>query len=181
MSALPSVLIRKSTGEIIKHALYPREDMQPIVGLDPDLEWLVKFEPYAAPDYDSRIFVLNRIESITTTPHPDYAWLNQYQITYSTTKRVIEEITINIENAEVEANTTMLPYTKQLKYTILALGVLFRNLDGMTLTAKEQLVKDKMLALATRVWKNDAELQAKINEAIAGTEPNIDSGWEKDV
>ena len=180
MAALQSVLIRKSTGEIIKHALYPREDMQPIDGLDPDLEWLVKYEPYLAPDYDSRIFLLNRTEEVTTTPHPDYEWLNQYQITYSTTKRVDEDIVLSIENAEVQANETMLPYTKQLKYLTLGLGVLFRNVDGMTLTQKEQVVKDKMIALATRVWKNDAELQAKVAELVAGTEPNIDEGWEKD-
>ena len=28
-----------------------------VEGLDPDLEWLVKYEPYIAPDYDSRVFV----------------------------------------------------------------------------------------------------------------------------
>ena len=180
MAALPSVLLRKSTGEIIKHALYPREDMQPVVGLDPDLEWLVKFEPYLVPDYDSRIFLLNRIEEVTTTPHPDYSWLNQYRITYSTTKRVNDDIILNVENAETQANETMLPYTKQLKYLTLGLGVLFRNLDGMALTPKELVVKDKMMVLATRVWKNDAELQLKVAEIIAGTEPNIDAGWEKD-
>lgn len=180
MSALPSVLIRKSTGEIIKHALYPREDMQPIIGLDPDLEWLVKHEPYLAPDYDSRIFILNRIESITKTAHPDYEWLNQYQITYSTAKRTDQEITVSIENAEVEANETMIPYNKQLKLLALSVGVLFRNLDGMTLTPKEQTIKTKMLDVAVRIWKNDAAVRAKVNELTAGTEPNIDEGWEKD-
>jgi polyhydroxyalkanoate synthesis regulator phasin len=175
----PAVLIRKSTGEIIKHADYPREDMQPISGLDPDLEWLIKYKPFVAPDYDSRIFVLNQTEEMTAIPHPDYPLLNQYRITFSTTKRVVDEIKVSIENAEREANENIFPYAKQLKILTLGLGVLFRRVEGMTLTTKETAVKDKILKLAVNVWKNDQALQNKIKELTAGLEPNIDEGWEK--
>ena len=94
--SLPAVLIRKSTGEIIKRGLYPREDMALIDGLDPDLEWLLVYIPYEAPDYDPRVFVLTTTESITTQPHPDYIHLNQFLVTYNTVKRDIESIESSI-------------------------------------------------------------------------------------
>ena len=74
---VPSVLINRATGEIIKHTDYPRWDMEPVTDIEPNLEWLVKYQPYAIPDYDSRIFVLKQIEEITTTPHPEYPHKNQ--------------------------------------------------------------------------------------------------------
>jgi len=173
-----AVLIRKSTGEIIKHGFYPREDMQLIEGLDPDLEWLVKYEPFLVPDYDSRIYVLNRHEEVTTESHPDYPHLNVYKITYSTTKRTTEEIETSIVNAENNANEQVIPYTKQLKLLALSVGVLFRNIEGMELTVKEQAVKNKMMQVAVNVWKNDAKVREKIQQLSEGIEPNIDEGWE---
>jgi len=178
--SLPSVLIRKSTGEIIKHADYPREDMEPIIGLDPDLEWLVKRELFVAPDYDSRIFILNQNEAITTTPDLEHTHLNQYQISYNTIKRGSEDIQQAVENAERQANESIFPYTQQLKTILLGVAVLFRKTEGLSLSPKEQVVADRVMALAVRVWKNDQAMRDKIQEVIAGTEPNIDEGWEKD-
>lgn len=175
----PAVLIRKSTGEIIKHADYPRVDMELIVGLDPDLEWLLKYTPFVEPDYDSRIYILRRIEEVTTTPHPEYPHLNQYKIIFATVKRAVDEITLAIENAENDANNGVFPHTRQLKMIVLGLGVLFRKVEGMALTAKETVVREKVLALATKVWKNDQVLRDKVAELSAGLEPNFDEGWEK--
>ena len=179
--SLPCVLIKKSTGEILKHAMYPRPDMQPVIGLDSDLEWLIKYEPSPVPVYDTRIFKLNKIESITTTPHPVYTWLNQYQITYSTTKLPTSDIEVNIIQAEVQANETLLPNTQQLKLIALSVGILFKNLNNNLLTTKEQAIKDKMISVATRIWNNDTELKAKLTELSTGLEPNIDAGWEKET
>ena len=178
--SLPSVLIRKSTGEIIKHSNYPRTDMEPIVGLDPDLEWLVKRELFEAPDYDSRIFILNKNEAITTTADTEFPHLNQYQISYSTSKRADGDIQVSVENAERQANESIFPYTEQLKTMLLGIAVLFRVSDGLALNPKEQAVADKVMALAVRVWKNDQAMKDKIQEIVDGTEPNIDEGWEKD-
>ena len=56
--------------------------MLPIEGLDPNLEWLVKYEPFVRPDYDSRIFILRQVEEVTTEPHPVYPdlKLEQYDL-----------------------------------------------------------------------------------------------------
>ena len=40
--SLPSVLIRISTGEVIKHSNYPVADMSEAQGLDSDFKWLIK-------------------------------------------------------------------------------------------------------------------------------------------
>ena len=176
---IPAVLIRRSTGEIIKRDIYPRLDMQPVSGLDPDLEWLLVYTPYEAPVYDSRIYLLNQVEEVTQDPHPDYAWLNQFRVTYSTTKREVTEIQTAVVNAENEANNGVFPYIEQLKILALGLGVLFRRVEGMTLTTKEIAVKDRVLALAVKIWKNDQTLRDKVAQITGGLEPNIDEGWEK--
>lgn len=175
----PSVLIKKSTGEIIKRANYPREDMGVIEGLDPDLEWLVIHVPFAYPDYDSRIFVLNQLEEVTAVAHPDYPSLNQYKITYSTEKRPDADVVTHIENAEIDANENVIGYKNKTKLFALAVGVLIRRLDNLQTTPKEQAILDIALANAIKIWKNDASAKAKLQELQDGLEPDIDAGWEK--
>jgi len=181
---VPSVQIRKSTREIVKFDDYPREDMGPVSGLDPDLEWLVIHIPYSEPTYDSRIWLLNENKPDLQfldkfLPHPLYPSLREYRITYGLTKRPIPDIQTSILNAENDANNQVFPYTKQLKNLALGIGVIFRHLDGMTLTAKETAVKDKCMAIAVNIWKNDATMRAKVAEIAAGREPNIDADWTK--
>lgn len=177
--SLPSVLIRKSTGEIIKHANYPREDMQPITGLDPDLEWLVKRELFKQPDYDSRIFILNQNEEITTKADEEFIHLNKYEISYTTEKRSDDEIKFSIENAERNANEQLFPFEKQMKLLLLGVGVLFRKIEGMTLNEKEQTIADAITATSVQMWKNDQATIDKKIDVDDGIEPNIDEGWEK--
>ena len=174
----PAVLIRKSTGEIIKHADYPRVDMQPIIGLDPDLEWLIVNTPYVEPDYDSRLFVLQRTEAITAIPHPQYPLLNQYQISFSTDKREKPEIIASIDNAETDALNS-LTGNKVMKTVIQSISILFKKIDKLNLNASEQAVALDIQAIAVAVWKNNVEAKAKIAKVNAGIEPAIDELWQK--
>lgn len=176
--SLPAVLIRKSTGEILKRSLYPREDMGTIDGLDPDLEWLLVYIPFNVPDYDPRVFILNTTEEITTTPHPDYSNLNQFLITYTTIKRDIVDIEYSLKNAENIANEGIVSQTDFNKLVLLALGVIIRYSKGQTLTQKEIDMMNKILSIAVKVWKNDDNFQLLLNDYTLGNEPNIDAGWE---
>lgn len=178
--SLPAVLIRISSGEIIKHANYPNADMSAVQGLDTDLKWLLKYTPFVQPDYDSRLFILTTTEEVTEIAHPDYSNLDQYKITYGTTKRENTEIEEYIANAESFANESMLPYDKRLKLMALAIGVLIRKTNGITLGNKEKAIEDKMIALAVRIWKNDQQLKDKISQLANGEEPELDAGWEKE-
>lgn len=177
--SVPSVLIRISTGEIIKHAIYPKSEVTPIESLEPDLKWLIKYTPYSKPDYDSRVFSLITTQEITEIAHPTYPEMDQFLITYDTLKRSNEEIQVQIENAETDANEGLMPYQQRVKLLTLGLGILIRKTDGLTLTNKEVVLQDKIVAAAVKIWKNDNELKLKIQQLLDGTEPEIDAGWEK--
>ena len=177
--SLPSVLIRKSTGEILKQAPYPNEDMTPIQGLDPDLEWKLKHTPFASPDYDSRIFELEQIEEVTEEAHPVYPDIKIYKKTFKTNKRPDTDINRAIENAEEAANRDLVSYRTDDKLFMLSIGILTRINAGIQPNAKEQAILDKVMAFDVKVWKNDEEKNRKKDQVTAGLEPDIDSGWEK--
>ena len=180
---MQAVLIKKNadqTVEIIKRGEYPNLDMEPIQGLDPDLEWLLVYEPFVQPDYDPRVYVLQTIENITSDPHPVYDHLNQFRVTYLPLKRQSEEIQVAVANAESIANESLLPYDARLKLLCLGLGVLFRKTEGLTLTIKEKAIADRVTALATRIWKNDANARKLAADIITGIEPDLDAAWEKE-
>ena len=174
----PAVLIRKSTGEILKHAPYPNVDITPVIGLDPDLEWLLKHEPFASPDYDSRIFELEIDEAITTDPHPEHPELKTYKKTFKTNKRADEDIKRQIENAEEAANRELVSYRTDDKLFMLGIGILARINAGVQPSPKEQAVLDTVMQYDVPIWKNDAEKDKKKKQVDDGLEPNIDEGWE---
>jgi hypothetical protein len=183
---MDAVLIRKSTGEIIKRDQYPRIDFEPVVGLDPDLEWLLIFQPYDEPAYDSRLFILSqdvpnfdpRIGTVTFAPHPDHPAINQYPVTFSLDKRPLNDITLSIQQAEQLANVSVMPADEQLKSTILALATIIKKQDGLTLNPDEKATIDNLMSIAESFWKNAATSQSKIADVIAGNQPDIDSSWE---
>ena len=175
-----AVKIKVSTQEVLYVGKYPRIDMQPVVGLDADLEWLIKYEPSPRPDVDGRIYDIVKNESITTTPHPDYPHLNQYLISYSTVKKIDDELDEAVVAAELDANKTIFTEQQQLKYITLGLGVLIHYMEGNTATAKMIVIKNKIKAMALRIWNNDTEMRNKIQEIIDGTTPDLDANWDKD-
>lgn len=178
---MQAVLIKKNadqTVEIIKRGEYPNLDMEPVQGLDPDLEWLLVHEPFVQPDYDPRIYMLEQDEVITSEPHPVYPLINKFKVTFRLVKRTSLEMQTAVTNAESNANEQMIPYDRRLKILTLGLAVLCRKTQGLTLTIKEQALFDQVVALGTKVWKNDANMKAKIADINLGLEPNIDTQWE---
>lgn len=184
--SVPAVLIRKSTKQIIKEDVYPRADMQPVQGLDPDYEWLVKHVPFAEPPYDPRIYIMT-----TNLPdlaflddfevHPSYPGLREYRITFSPEKRPNEEILRSIENAEKEANNLVFSeavHKDQMAFMLSSVRKEGKNLD---LTEEEQLQISKLEAVTVNLAKNKDNAAIKIAQVQAGQEPNIDLGWEKSV
>jgi len=177
--SLPAVLIRKSTGEILKHAPYPNVDMTPVQGLDPDLEWKLKHTPFPSPAYDSRIFELEQIEAVTEEAHPEYPDLKMYKKAFKTNKRSNEDINRSIDNAEEAANRDLVSYRTDDKLFMLSIGILARINAGIQPNAKEQAILDQVMAFDVKVWKNDEEKNRKKDQVLAGLEPDIDAGWER--
>ena len=76
---MKAVLIRKSTQEVIKKGKYPNRKMNPIVGLDADLEWLLVVNK-PNPSYDPLTHKLVQKDKITDNAHPEYPHLNTYKV-----------------------------------------------------------------------------------------------------
>lgn len=161
-------LYRISTGEIIKRTIaWPRSDGMQIVGLDPDLVYL-EITEQLRPDYDPRYYVL------VTTETPNVA-NESWDITYNTQKRPVEEITRAAENVEAAIREAILPQDKVNLYLLLAVATLFRRVEGLTLTNKENVLKDRVVSMAIKVWSNRDAFDTKVTQIEANQEPDLDT------
>ena len=93
---MKAILIRKSTQEILKKANYPKNQIEPIVGLDEDLEWLLVMEG-EIPIHDETQKLV-RVGTITDTPHPEFSFLNIYLFNYNIVNLSQDEINTNEQN-----------------------------------------------------------------------------------
>ena len=184
--SVPAVLIRKSTKQIIKEDVYPNADMQPVQGMDPDYEWLVKNVPFAEPPYDPRIYIM-----ATNLPdlafledfeeHPSYPGLREYRITFSPEKRPNEDIIRSIENAEKEANNLVFSEAVHKDEMAFMLNSVHKDAKSLELTSAEQDQIDKLAIVTVALAKNKDNAAIKIAQVLANQEPNIDLGWEKSL
>jgi hypothetical protein len=180
--SVPAVLVRKSTKQIIKEAVYPNADMSPVVGLDPDYEWLVKHVPFAEPDYDSRLYIMEMVlpdmaalDSFIN--HPLYAGIREYRITYNPNKRPDSEIILSIENA----NNGVFSEAVHKDEFAFMLNSVHKDAKGQALNASEQDQIDKLAIVTVNLAKNKDAAAIKIAQVMAGNEPNIDEGWQKSL
>ena len=183
---IPAVLVRKSTKQIIKEDLYPREDMQPVQGMDPDYEWLIKNIPYAEPPYDSRIYLMATnipdLEFLNDfLPHPSYPGLREYRITFSPEKRPNDDIIRSIENAEKEANNFVFSEAVHKDEFAFMLSSVRKESNNLDLTEEEQAQISKLESVTVNLAKNKDNAAIKIAQVLSGQEPNIDSGWERSI
>jgi hypothetical protein len=163
------VLRRISTSEIINRAVvYPNVvDDAPIVGLDPDLEYLA-MDRDVQPDYDSRIY------NLLTSEAKDG---NLWRITYSTPKKVADQIKLAVQNREATEVGVHLTPMERDKMLLLAVGVLFATQTGVTLTQRQQAIKTRVLNAVQRVLANDQRAAQLFAAIDADQVPDIDTGW----
>lgn len=201
MPAQPSVLVHKPTKAIVKRGLYPREDMGEIVGLDPDYVWLVEYtqkfdESNITPPYDSRYFKLvTEVPDLTLynfdLEHPDFPHVNpdpslpsyphlaMYKTSYSLAKRTTEEILVHVQEAKRLADEAIFKSQEQMTTTLRMLALMDKQQQGLTLTADEELELVKLRSMRVNVEKNQANHDQLVGLITAGSEPDIDAGWEK--
>lgn len=184
--SVPAVLIRKSTKEIIKRALYPREDVTPFLEgeIDPDYEWLIENIPFPEPMYDPRIYLmvtnLPDLANLNSFPqHPLYPGIKEYKITYSPEKRPKDEIIIEIDNAEKQANDLIWSEGEHKDKQLMMMQASLKASTGATLNEYEQTLLDNMNAIAVKLSKNKDNRNILVGQVNANREPNIDSGWER--
>jgi hypothetical protein len=177
MPALPSVLIRISTGQILQRALYPRDDMGPIVGLDPDLEWCVARTPFPAPEFDPRYYSLVQTEQRSAPPDSEFAHLHGWVRTFTTQKRATPEILTSVENKEREQLNVHVREVEALKLCILGMAVLFQEVQGLTLNGRQTAIKNRVLQAAVKVWQNHDRAGEITTQVNANQEPDLEAGW----
>ena len=124
-----------------------------VVGLDPDLEYLVKRIPYAIPAYDPRL--TNLVISQNVGDFDDeYPTLRKWVTEYSLSERSIAERKISVDESENDANYKVFPSRKHLKYLTLAIAIIDRKASGLTISPKQQTILDKFQAKAQKIWAN---------------------------
>jgi hypothetical protein len=167
------VLRRISTGEIINRGVfYPNaEDDAPIIGLDPDLEYLA-MDQDVRPDYDARVF------SLVTNEDRQEGTPPLWRITFDTVRRPTTEIKAAAQNVEAVKNRLHYSEQERDKLCILGLAVLFRQIANQQLTQKEVNLKQRILAMGATIWKNDDRLRAIFTALDANQTPDLDAEWE---
>lgn len=150
----------------------------PVPGLIYGLEVLVKRTPYSIPSYDSRLKILNvhhRVsESYDAVNTNNRMWLE----TYTLTERSIDSKIASVCDAENWANYKVFPQHKQLKNIVICMAILDKKSSGLTISAAEQAILDKMNAKSLLLWKNKITCQLKIDTLKAGGSVDLDSNWE---
>ena len=166
-------ILEVDSGEIIgRNKSWPNLSGTPQEGADANYVYLLQGET-AKPDYDSRTHTRITTEVVD-------AEANTITKSYSTEKRPLEDINASVANEERNALEGVSPYDERDKLVLLGLAVLFRQIEGQTLNAKEQVIADKVVSQGTKLWKNDALLKAKIQDLADGNEPDLSEGWEKE-
>ncbi len=172
------ILIKKSTQEIIKHCPYPALDINRVLDLDDDLEWLITVIPYAQPVYDSTYFSLITHKDITNISHPDFPHLNQYRITYTVERKSNSDVIRDVENIKLRINKNICLNDIKLETIILGLNIVFNNIKNIVVDANEQVTIDKITSISNMLIKNNRNVKIKKTKLIAGEEPNINEDWE---
>lgn len=189
--SIPAILIDKNTGEILNpSATYPNADGSPVPGLQENLQYLIKHQPFDKPEVDYRIFILD--EDLPDTKaiavageldllpeHPEFPGLKAYQKKFKATKRQNEEINRHIDNAEENANQQLVTFRDDTKLFMTGVAALIRIVrEGVEPNPKEIEILNQIMAYDVPIWKNDNNKRNKKDQVVAGLEPDIDAGWE---
>lgn len=170
---------RISTSTVLaRNLVYPNAtDDAPIIGADPDLEYLAMNQD-VKPDYDPRVWSLLTNEDRAAGAPELEDGRPTWHITFDTVKRAADEIKANATNVEAVKNRLHMTEQERDKLVILALHVLFRQVNNQQLTAREINLKQRVLAMGAAFWKNDQRLKDIFTALEANQEPDLDDQWE---
>lgn len=178
MPSLPCVLLQINPPAVLNlHAMYPREDMGPVIGLDPNLEYCVKRTPFPEPDFDPRLFSLDVIGARGTEPDAEFPHLHPWNITFATVARTKPEIKNHIRNKEREQLSLHFAQADVTKKLLLIVAAIARDVKKFELTPDELAVLDEMTAVVVKVKTNDQHAAQLEQDVDADLPVDIDAGW----
>lgn len=146
-----------------------------LVNMPAGYEWKLLVEGVKPPV--SEIENLSHTEVDNNTSNADYPHLKQIDVVYTVERKPDAELNQSIENAENNANEQLINYTDRLKVMMLYMAIVHRKLNGDTITAKMQAILDKGDNYALKLWQNDTELEAKLQQVVNGEDVDINSNW----
>jgi hypothetical protein len=148
-----------------------------VIGLDPDLEYLVLREPYVSPDYDGRIYSLNTIFAASAEIDDQYPPLRKFVTTYETVRRTPADIKASIKEAEALSNSQIIDPSAMAQLMFLRDTIQRRSDSGIAITADEQVVINNYNDIGAKVWANSQNAKTLCEMADAGTLISINIGW----
>lgn len=126
----------------------------------------------ATPDNDPNFTIRTQVEGPEEVTKK---WL----ITYIVTDRPLDEklaVAANAERFEVQKHV---PPQDSTKMIVLTLAAVLRDAKGLELTPQEQEAKDNLVAIATKLRENAANLDDLKAAIEQGQKPDISAGWAK--
>ena len=121
---------------------------------------------------------LVRAEVDNGTTNVDYPHLKQIDVEYSAVRKNDADIEELIEQAESNANESLIKNVDRLKTMVLYMAIVHRKLNGGNINAKMQIILDKGDDYALKLWRNDGNVESKKQELTNGQDPDIDTGWQ---
>lgn len=150
----------------------------PISGLQDDLEVFVKREPFAAPDEDSRLVIIQHIESPVDEMDSEHTnnriWLKTYQVV----PRAKDDLKVSVDESKSFANLRLLPETEQLELLALYTALERKERKGGNMSEQELAYLAKGDTVAQKLWYNRMVANAKKVDIDNDLTPDLDSGWE---
>lgn len=176
------VVVDTDNGQILNHNYGITEEVATngpgALGLSPNLKVLIKYTPFAPPEYDSRFYTLTTVTEVTTEAHPTYPNFDVYKTTYSAVKRDVAYIKTQAKSARNVAYSEALPYEDQIDTFVKMLAILAKDSKGVPLSADEIVTRETFLAKFARILNNDENYNTLITAIDAGEEPDLDAGWD---
>lgn len=120
---------------------------------------------------------LQRSEVDNNTSNATWPHLKQIDIVWTKVRKSDAEITVMIQDAENGANENLIDYIDRLKFMFLYTAIVHRKLEGDTINGKMQTILDRGDAKAVKLWQNDTNLKAKLQELANSQDPDINTGW----
>ena len=155
---------------IARNQRWPRADGMEIEGLANNIVYLQETTD-AKPDFDSRLY---RLEQNETLDVPN----NTATKTWTSVAKGLEERKVAAENKEAQELNNHINLSKEVAHTRLVVTAILNHIGGLQLPAKVTNFVDKYEATGVKLWKNRDRLKTLLDELEAGSDPDLDAGWE---
>lgn len=170
-----SALVENVDYQILNRNNCPRIDGQPVVGLEPNTEWMANYEPYKTMDYDPRVYIPVKHETPTVIAHPSYPNYHQFLITYTYERRSNEDIVTAIKAKMSDANASLITQSDRDMLNVITINSGYNLADGKQLTPEEITAKNRLQEVNCKMQKNIAHAQSLIDVVNDGGTPDINA------